>query len=67
MNSNTLIYKNECLNEEIINLSYYTQINPIIKPIVHIKNITNPPFKNILQSANTKNITDSGFFIKFTE
>ena len=71
MNNSIIInkneYINECINEEIINLSYYTQNKNISNPIEHI-NITTLSFNNNSHTNFEKFFNNSsGYFIKFTE
>jgi hypothetical protein len=69
MNTNIVsIHKYECLNDEIINLSYYTQNTHILKPIpckknvmgINIKKNSYNDFKKIFNNS-------SNYFIKSTE
>jgi hypothetical protein len=67
-NSSVSIYNNECLNDEIINLSYYTQNTNILKPIEHINNVIDINVKK--DSYNYLKIkfnNSSSYFIKLTE
>lgn len=68
MNSSVSIYKNECLNDEIINLSYYTKNTHILKPIEHRNNVIDINVKNDSYNYLKKNYNNSSsYFIKLTE
>ena len=68
MNTSVSIYKNECLNDEIINLSYYTQNTHILKPIEHRNSVTDINVKNNSHKDFKKIFNNSSsYFTKFTE
>ena len=69
-NSTTPIQNNECLNDEIINLSYYTQnkVMYISRENKHINNTIKKKFMNDSQRDLNKFVNNSSsYFIKFTE
>ena len=71
MNTNIVsIHKYECLNDEIINLSYYTQnkVMYISRENKHINNTIKKKFMNDSQRDLNKFLNNSSsYFIKFTE
>jgi hypothetical protein len=71
MNNSTIpIQNNECLNDEIINLSYYTQnkVMYISRENKHINNTIKKKFMNDSQRDLNKFVNNSSsYFIKFTE
>lgn len=65
---NTLIDQSEGLNDDIVNLSYYTKNTHMVKSLETIPNTKNPLIKSTSDNLFKKIMFyPSNFFNKFTE